>query len=241
MRTNLYIVNDSIYDPAHMIRVLTYINKYSEFQHVKRDVDFIKENDVLWPEHCLGLGLGDDGCFYVGSPRDPEILNKSICSPRMVSDAMPSMWCPWYVDLVTGEVSYLDRTGKDTEKSAMEWLMFIHEHFLAPNKLSLSGSVEFSDGYAYSVCGDTVKEVPLFDDSIRGNFLFKGQNYVLTIVSPACVVREDYGSLRSARERLEQLYGDFSSLSKTCEYNSSELSAFVNLGENVVIRLWIEA
>lgn len=118
---------------------LAYLNAFCETRRVNRDV--MKMTHLPDPLRvAVGLPLGAEGGYYVGSVKDgisgqrpcPSVLD-SNGPPR----SQPTLWCPWIFDsdAIEGE------DGKAYEFK--EWLDYLISHFLEPWGYKVNGCVNW--------------------------------------------------------------------------------------------------
>lgn len=118
-----------------------YLSTFAEVRHMKRNNEKIKELFPDWQEHCLCMGLGVDGEYFVrddgdfGQSRDDSIINYN-----MPSDSQPGLWCNW---TVTDDKKFIEWNGAEKFYNYIEWLDYIIVNFLEPNNYLLNGEVKW--------------------------------------------------------------------------------------------------
>ena len=118
-----------------------YLSTFAEVRHIKRNNEKIKELFPDWQEHCLCMGLGVDGEYFVrddgdfGQSRDDSIINYN-----MPSDSQPGLWCQW---IPTPDKKHIEWNGGEKFYNYIEWLDYIIVNFLEPNNYLLNGEVKW--------------------------------------------------------------------------------------------------
>jgi hypothetical protein len=119
-----------------------YLKRFSETRRMKRrNVDWLHQQpDPL--RIALWLGVGEEGCYYVGSeaPAGQDFNSPSVLDPNSPPADQPGLWCKW--------TPTEDRTGiqwNQQEKfyDYVEWLEYLIEHFLRPWGYTLNGRVRW--------------------------------------------------------------------------------------------------
>lgn len=154
--------------PMHKI----YLECFAGSRRVKRDSKKAEE----FPDpirRCVGLPIGDEGEFFVGSYLDEEgrinlaknydqIKDYSVIDYNSPSCTQPSLWCQWVPDEEGQHIIC------DGEKFLfyVEWLNYIIDNFLKPWRYTLNGNVEYQgeDFYDRGVIQVVDNTVSCFED-----------------------------------------------------------------------------
>jgi hypothetical protein len=118
-----------------------YLKLFSETRRMARD-EF--KTDLL-PDplrQAVGLPVGEDGCYFVGSDDvcGQDFGHPSVVRPNDPPYRQPGLWCQW--------VPTEDRTGIEWDRGEKfydyaEWLEYLIDHFLRPWGYTLNGRVRW--------------------------------------------------------------------------------------------------
>lgn len=118
----------------------TYINKFSNVRHMKRDVNKLKEVHPNWQNECYKGTLGHDGEYFIGGTgfmgqgNDKDIINNN--QPAF---GVPGLWCQWIIN----DDNELEWDGKEKFYGYVEWLNYLIHHFFEPEGYILNGTINF--------------------------------------------------------------------------------------------------
>jgi len=117
-----------------------YLEAFATIRHMKRNTNLLADSpDPV--RKAVGLPLGVEGGFYVGSTEDygqrqtPDILNYN--SP---SSDQPGLWCQWTPN-PSGDLIEWD--GGEKFYEYIRWIHYLIDNFLKPWGYKLNGAVEW--------------------------------------------------------------------------------------------------
>lgn len=128
-------------DKPLSVAQLRYLNLFSETRRMKRNAHALA-NQPDEVRLAVGLPLGADGAFYVGSAADmgqahtPDVLDYN--NPPA---GQPGLWCQW---VPTEDGTGIEWNGTEKFYAYKEWLEYLIAHFLAPWGFVLSGEVKWA-------------------------------------------------------------------------------------------------
>ena len=123
---------------------VAYINKFSETRRMIRNarvlIDTEKYPDPL--REAVGLELGEDGQYYVGSDNDScyNGKDKSIIDSNMPSKHQPGLWCNW---IVSDQGDRLMWNGGEKFYYYVRWLQYLINHFFVKWSRILNGDIKW--------------------------------------------------------------------------------------------------
>ena len=118
-----------------------YLNTFAEVRHMKRNNEKIKELFPDWQEHCLCMGLGVDGEYFVRDDGDyGQSYDASIINYNEPAESQPGLWCQW---IPTPDKKHIEWDGGEKFYNYIEWLYYIIGNFLEPNNYLLNGEVKW--------------------------------------------------------------------------------------------------
>lgn len=126
--------------PPLSAEVNAYLTRFSMIRHMKRDPAKLADK----PDPCrkaVGLGLGVEGEFYVGSldpygqDHDPDIIDWNT-----EPSTQPGLWCQWE-PRHNGQL--LAWNGTEKFYNYVEWLQYLISSFFAKWGHALNGTVSY--------------------------------------------------------------------------------------------------
>jgi hypothetical protein len=107
---------------------------------MKRDSEIAeKMSDSL--RVSVGLPIGKDGEYFVGSPDNyGQNKDSSILDYNKPPASQPSLWCGWCPNEEGTEIIW---NYSEKFYNYVQWLEYIIENFLKPWNISLNGSMEW--------------------------------------------------------------------------------------------------
>ena len=137
-------------DPA----LKEYLSAFSNIRHVKRDVNKLKNFKDIRREN-VGLPLGKDGEYYVGSVDDGnmgQMGDESVIDNNNNPDTQPGLWCQW---AIADNSKWLIWDGGEKFYNYTEWLIYLIDNFFKPFGYVLNGEVEWQgeDSDDYGIVG----------------------------------------------------------------------------------------
>lgn len=128
--------------PAHS----RYLRAFAESRRMQRDAD----RAASLPDsrrHAVGLPVGEEGGFFVGSVDDGNFEqglrdspDSSIIDYNTPPLGQPNLWCQW---VPTEDGLGLEWDGGEKFYDYVQWLQYIVHHFLTPWGYRLNGEVEW--------------------------------------------------------------------------------------------------
>lgn len=129
----------------------SYLNKLATSRRMFRNPDMVAKLPDPTRE-AVGLPVGVDGEFYVGSADDGEhgqagmgwgsnAMDKSIVDHNVEPRTQPGLWCQWQV---TEDRQHIEWDENEKFYEYIPWLAYICRNFLTPWGYKLSGKVEWS-------------------------------------------------------------------------------------------------
>jgi len=118
-----------------------YLKAFNGTRRMKRDVS--KMGDLKDPlRTAVGLPLGDEGCFYVGSSNNSgQDKTEDVLDYNQHPSGQHSLWCPW---MPSENGTEIEEDGSEKAYEYEEWLQYIVENFLEPWGYKLNGEVSWS-------------------------------------------------------------------------------------------------
>ncbi len=138
-----------------------YLTAFGDIRHFRRDTD--KLQDMSDPKReAVGLPLGRDGEFYIGSETlgfMGQVRDASTIDYNNPPPSQPGLWCQW---IPTEDGVAIEWDGGEKFYSYVEWLQYIIENFLKPWGYVLNGTVRwrgenFDDIGVISVIDNQIK------------------------------------------------------------------------------------
>lgn len=118
---------------------VAYLTALSETRRMQRK-GASKLPDPL--RHAVGLPLGVEDEYFVGGTgwagqdRDDSVVNYN-----RAPGGQPGLWCKW-VPSANGK--FIKWNGEEKFYRSVEWIEYLHQHFLNPWGINLSGDVKWS-------------------------------------------------------------------------------------------------
>lgn len=142
----------------------TYINKFANIRHMKRDVDKLKEIHPNWQNECYKGTLGHDAEFFVGGTGFMgQGKDKDIVSYNNPPFGVPGLWCQWIIN----DDDELEWDGSEKFYYYVEWLEYLIIHLFEPEGYILNGIIYFqgedSDDCGYIKVTNNIVE-QIYDD-----------------------------------------------------------------------------
>jgi hypothetical protein len=110
-----------------------FLAAFSETRRMKRNVSLLPAD----ANSNVGLGLGEEGGYYVGDSRySSSGLGVINCNTPPANQ--PGLWCQWTPNEDGTEIEW---DGGEKFYEYVEWLEYIIEHFLQPWGYILNGKV----------------------------------------------------------------------------------------------------
>jgi hypothetical protein len=137
-------------DPA----LKEYIDAFCNIRHVKRDVNKLKSFKDIRREN-VGLPLGKDGEYYVGSVDDGnmgQMGDESVIDNNNNPETQPGLWCQWTIN---DSSKWLIWDGGEKFYNYTEWLVYLIDNFFKPFGYVLNGEIEWQgeDSTDYGILG----------------------------------------------------------------------------------------
>jgi hypothetical protein len=124
---------------------LNYLNAFAYIRHMRRDPSkLINKEDLI--RELVGLPLGEEGEFYVGSSADAggnfkgQHVDDSVIDNNYPPKTQPGLWCQW---IPTEDGESIEWDGGEKFYYYVEWLRYIIEKFLKPWGYILNGTVRW--------------------------------------------------------------------------------------------------
>lgn len=121
-----------------------YLERFAYTRRMKRDALLAEKFPDKWRE-AVGLPIGIEGEYYVGSPDGPSSTDicgqghdESILNYNRPPVTQPELWCQW-VPNDDGTAIVWD--GGEKFYSYVEWIVYLIQHFLRPWGYVLNGEV----------------------------------------------------------------------------------------------------
>lgn len=122
----------------------SYVNKFMNTRHMKRDNEVIKEIYPDWEKRCLNGELGENGEFFVSMDGISFMHDKSIINYNCPPSTQPGLWCQWEI---TKDGKYLQWDGAEKFYNYVEWLRYMINNFFKPNGYVLNGTINYRGEY----------------------------------------------------------------------------------------------
>ena len=124
-----------------------YLRAFSYTRRMKRD-PAITEKLPDTRRLAVGLGVGPEGGYYVGSADDGNFGQGNLFGDRPAGvvdynnepQGQPGLWCQWEP---TEDDQGIQWNGAEKFYDYVPWLQYLVDHFLRPWGLSLSGEVSW--------------------------------------------------------------------------------------------------
>jgi hypothetical protein len=120
-----------------------YLRKFAETRRMKRNPAVTERREDPLRE-AVGLPVGEDGCFFVGS-EGVYGQERDVCSGvveyNSPPDDQPGLWCQWTVGDDNDTIVW---DGGEKFYNYEDWLAYIVANFLEPWGRTLNGEVEWS-------------------------------------------------------------------------------------------------
>ena len=137
-----------------------YLEAFANIRHMKRDNSKLETyEDPI--RKAVGLGLGADGEYYVGSYSNANSSSNayrgqgdddSIIAYNYQGGNCPSLWCQW---IPSEDHKGIEWDGNEKFYCYVEWLEYIISNFLKPWGYKLNGEVKYQ-GEDDDDCGKIV-------------------------------------------------------------------------------------
>jgi len=117
-----------------------YLNTFNNIRHMKRDIDKLQNLPDPVREN-VGLPIGKDGEYYVGSTNDyGQDKTEDVINYNSPPAYQPDLWCKWVPSSDGNEIVW-----DEAEKfyGYTEWIEYLIEHFLQPWGYILNGEVNW--------------------------------------------------------------------------------------------------
>ena len=113
-----------------------FLTAFAQTRRMRRDVTKLDPN----ANANVGLGLGDQGAYYVGGGGFMgQDVDSSVIGGNTPPDGQPGLWCQWIPDEDNDSAIVWDEGEKFYEYD--RWIVYIIEHFLKPWGYTLNGEV----------------------------------------------------------------------------------------------------
>jgi hypothetical protein len=130
-----------------------YLRSFTRTRRVRRDPS--KAAELPDPQRLkLGLPVGDEGAFFVGSGYDRKEDDPSVIDANSPPAGQPGLWCQW-VPNDGGDV--LEWDGREKFVAYFDWLRYLIEAFFQPWGCVLDGRVSWK-GDNYWDLGELIVE-----------------------------------------------------------------------------------
>ena len=118
-----------------------YLQSFSRTRRMKRDADKVS----VLPDadrEAVGLPVGLDGAYYVGSQRDyGQNRTADVIDYNSPPTGQPGLWCHW---TPTDDGTAIEWDGGEKFYHYVEWIEYLVEHFLKPWGYVVNGQVEWN-------------------------------------------------------------------------------------------------
>lgn len=135
---------------------VAYIEAFNQTRRMKRDKNMVAAfKDEL--REAVGLPLGTDGEYYVGSYEDGDFgqsRDESIIDYNTPPGEQPGLWCQWTVS-EDGTQLMWDEGEKFYDY--VEWLQYLIDHFFSPWSTLLNGIISWR-GESFDDMGKIIVE-----------------------------------------------------------------------------------
>ena len=116
-----------------------YLNAFMRIRHVRRDPAITATMpDPL--RAAVGLGLGYESEYYVGSDADVCTPTSDVLDINAPPATQPGLWCDWEI---RKDGSGLQWNGGEKFYRYTEWLEYLIKHFFRPWLYILQGEIEW--------------------------------------------------------------------------------------------------
>lgn len=139
-----------------------YLSKFSATRRTARVVE-VCENEPDPERLAVGLPLGYDGAYYVGSTADFGMdYGPNVVKPERPPEGQPGWWCAW---TPSSDRSGIEWDGSEKFDRYVEWANYLHYHFLslwgityAASSVEYQGEREDEHGFLAIENGRVVKK-----------------------------------------------------------------------------------
>ncbi len=142
---------------------VAYLEKFANTRRITRDA----EETAKFPDplrDAVGLPIGKDACFYVGStaPMGQDWKGGGVVDGNRPPEGQPGLWCKW---VPTEDGTAIVWNEHEKFYDYVGWLQYLIKNFLKPWGYTLSGKVryqgeEYDDRGAIYVKDNKVQQVP---------------------------------------------------------------------------------
>lgn len=144
-------------EPKIKTEHFAYLTAFSTIRHMKRKESYVEvlKDDL---RIAVGLPVGDEGQYYVGSHTDGQYgqgHDDSVIDHNNPADGVPGLWCQWEIDI---ESNTLQWDGGEKFYNYTEWLKYLIDNFFAPWGYTLNGSIEWA--------GDDIGVIEVVDNIV---------------------------------------------------------------------------
>lgn len=116
-----------------------YLEAFASTRHMKRKVAVVENlPDPL--RIAVGLPVGEDGCYYIGTTGHRGNQDSSVLDFEASTGRQPSLWCQW---IPSEDGTKIQWNGVEKFYAYAAWIRYLIENFLKPWGYTLSGEVDW--------------------------------------------------------------------------------------------------